>query len=87
MEIIPFSYIFILPEGRQIQMDIQLDSQRLNIIGNCPDVLPEWAELNFYQCPHCPLSVATHTHCPLAANLVNIIKHLDILCSYHQIRV
>ncbi|WP_299980188.1 hypothetical protein [Desulfobacula sp.] len=87
MEIIPFSYIFILPEGRPVQMDIQLDSQHLNIIGNCPDLLPEWTELEFYQCPNCPLSVATHTHCPLAANLVNIIKHLDILCSYHQIRV
>jgi len=36
MGIIPFSYIFILPEGRQIQMDIQLDSHHLNIIGNCP---------------------------------------------------
>ncbi|MBU8850179.1 MAG: hypothetical protein KOO64_11595 [Desulfobacterales bacterium] len=87
MGIIPISYIFILPEGRQIRMDIQLDSQRLNIIGNRPDVLPEWTRLDFYQCPHCQLSVTTHTHCPLAANLVNIIKHLDILCSYHNIRV
>ena len=87
MGIIPFNYIFILPEGRQIQMDIQLDSHHLNIIGNCPDALPEWAELDFHQCPHCPLSGTTHTHCPLAMNLVNIIKHLDILCSYHQVRV
>ncbi|MBC2693744.1 MAG: hypothetical protein HF982_00370 [Desulfobacteraceae bacterium] len=87
MEIISFKYIFDLPEGRQVQMDIQLDSQSLNIINNCPYVLPEWAALDFYQCPHCPLSVTTHTHCPLAANLVNIIKHLDTLHSYHQIRV
>ena len=87
MRIISFKYIFDLPEGRQVQMDIQLDSQRLNIINNCPYVLPEWTALDFYQCPHCPLSVTTHTHCPLAANLVYIINHLDTLHSYQQIRV
>jgi len=87
MKIISVRYIFDLPEGRQVQMDIQLDSQRLNIINNCPDVLPKWAALDFYQCPHCSLSVTTHTHCPLAANLVNIINHLDTLHSYQQIRV
>jgi uncharacterized protein DUF6901 len=87
MRIISFKYIFDLPEGRQVQMDIQLDSQRLNIINNCPYVLPEWAALDFYQCPHCPLSVTTHPHCPLAANLVNIINHLDTLHSHQQIRV
>lgn len=87
MGIIPFKYIFIPPDGRQFRMDIQLDSQSLNLIDNCPEVLPEWAALEFYQCPHCPLSVATHTHCPLAANLVNIIEHLDILRSYNKIRV
>ena len=88
MEIISFRYIFdLLPEGRQVRIDIHLDSQRLNIMNNSPDVLPEWAALDFYQCPHCPLSVTTHTHCPLAANLVNIINHLDSLHSYQQIQV
>ncbi len=87
MEIISFRYIFDLPDGGQIRMDIHLDSQSLNIINNCPDVLPEWAVLDFYQCSHCPLSVTTHPHCPLAANLVNIINHLDTLHSYQQIRV
>ena len=87
MEIISFRYIFDLPEGRQVQMDIHLDSQRLNIINNCPDVLPEWVALDFYKCAHCPLSATTHKHCPLAANLVNIINHLDTLHSYQQIRI
>ena len=87
MGIISFKYIFFLPEGRQVRMDIQLDSQSLNIINNCPDVLPEWTALDFYQCPHCPLFVTTHTHCPLAANLVHIINHLDNFFSYQQIRV
>ena len=87
MGIIPFRYIFILPDRPHVQIDIQLDSQSLNIINNCPDVLPEWAVLDFYQCPHCQLSVTTHPHCPLAANLVNVINHLDTLPSYHQIQV
>ena len=87
MGIISIRYIFELPEGHQVQKDIQLDSQRLNIINNCPDVLPEWAALDFYQCAHCPLSVTTHPYCPLAANLVNITNQLDIFFSYQQIRV
>jgi hypothetical protein len=87
MGTISFVYIFILPEGHKIQMDIHIDSEQLNIIDNRPDVRPEWTALDFHQCPHCPLSLLTHPHCPLAENLVNIVNHLDILCSYDKIQV
>jgi len=87
MEIIPFKYIFILPDENQIQIDIQIDAQNLNIINHCSDPLPGWAGLDFFQCPHCPLTITTHTHCPLAASLVNIVNQLDNLSSYHEIQV
>lgn len=87
MEKIPFKYIFILPGENQIQIDIQIDAQNLNIINHSSDPLPGWAGLAFFQCPHCPLTITTHTHCPLAANLVNIVNQLDNLYSYHEIQV
>ena len=48
------------------------------------DNLPDWTRLDFC---HCPLSIASHTHCPLAVNLVNIIHQLDTLSSYHKLHV
>ena len=87
MGIISFSYIFDLPENKQIHKKIQLDAQKLNIINNHPKTLPDWTRLDFCQCTHCPLSMNSHTHCPLALNLVNIIHELDTLDSYQQIHI
>ena len=87
MDIISYNYIFDLPEKKQIQKKIQIDAQKLNIINNHPKELPDWTTLDFCHCPHCPLSMTSHTHCPLAVNLVNIIHELDTLQSYHQIHL
>jgi hypothetical protein len=87
LEIISFNYIFDLPDKKQIHKEIQLDAQKLDIINNHPKILPDWTTLDFCQCPHCPLSMSSHTHCPLAVNLVNIIHELDTLYSYHEIYI
>lgn len=36
--------------------------------------LPSWTELGFHQCPNCPLSTATTSHCPMAVQLVALVK-------------
>ena len=87
MGIISFNYIFDLPKKKQLHKKIQLDAQELNIINNRPKTLPDWTRLDFCRCSHCPLSMNSHTHCPLAVNLVNIIHGLDTLYSYHEIHI
>jgi hypothetical protein len=66
---------------------LELDPSNLELTGNIPQSLPAWTELDFHQCPHCPLEVVTDPYCPLAANLVNIVQRFDGLISYDKIRV
>ena len=87
MENVAIRYCFTMKDGSQEIFDLQLDPKDLELTGNRPDHLPTWADLEFQQCPHCPLSVATHPHCPLAANLVNIVEPFDRLLSYDEMHV
>lgn len=38
--------------------------------------LPAWTKLECHQCQNCPLNIKSHPHCPVAANLVDIIQFL-----------
>lgn len=87
MENVLIQYCFRLPDGSQEVYDLQLDAHNLELLGNTPDALPSWTNLDFHQCPHCPLVVDTHPRCPLAANLVNIVQPFDRLLSYERIHV
>jgi hypothetical protein len=84
METITIGYCLIVGKGFTEVFDVQLDPASLELQGNLPDILPEWAKLDFYPCPHCPLDAAKHSFCPLAANLVNIVTRFDSLLSYNE---
>ena len=87
METISIKYRFVLPDGSEQVYDLQLDKENLELQGNTPGSTPSWVNLDFFQCPNCPLSTKTYPHCPLALNLVNIIKGFDSLVSYEKIHV
>jgi hypothetical protein len=84
METITISYWFSFGKGSMEIFDIQLDADSLELQGNIPDTLPDWTNLDFRQCPNCPLDVEKHPSCPMAANLVNIVNRFDSLLSYHE---
>ncbi len=87
MESLCMTYVFTFPGGSQTTFELEVDSERFELIHNLPDVLPEWTALTFHQCPHCPLTPATHPYCPLAANLVNIVKRFDALLPYLRLHL
>lgn len=80
-------YRITLPDGRVEVFDLNFDSHFINLLNNIPETLPEWTKLEFEQCSHCPLRPEESLHCPLAANLVNIIVHFDRLMSYESIHL
>ena len=84
MATITVRYCFRYGKNSQQVFDLNLDSESLELQGNIPESLPEWTRLDFYQCPHCSLSVQAHPICPVAANLVNIVNRFDTLISYHE---
>jgi hypothetical protein len=46
---------------------------------------PRWTELDYQQCPHCPLKKEQHPHCPLALQLCNIIDRLHDTTSFDEV--
>ncbi len=87
MESIRTEYCFRLPDNSSENFRLELDPHSLELTGNIPQSLPDWSKLGFHQCPHCPLDIINNPYCPLAANLVNIVKRFDGLISYDKIRV
>ncbi len=87
METITFRYCFRLADGSREIFDLQLDADHLNLLTKPPEILPYWTDLEFHQCPNCPLTHSTHPHCPIAANIVNIVRSFEGLVSYEQIHV
>jgi hypothetical protein len=84
METITISYWFSFGKGSVEVFDVHLEAGSLELQGNIPDTLPDWTNLDFYQCPNCPLGVKEHPFCPVAANLVNIVNRFGSLLSYNE---
>jgi hypothetical protein len=87
MEYLLIRYSFTLEDGSGEIFDLRLDPQSIELLGSTTERTPSWARLNFHQCPHCTLKVQEHPYCPLATNLVNIVKRFDTLLSYDQLHV
>lgn len=87
MENIAIRYCFTLADGSQEVYDLKLDAQSLDLVGDVPEDLPWWTNIDFHECPHCPLPIDEHPHCPLAVRLVNIVEPFDRLLSYERMRV
>ncbi len=87
METVTIKYFFTLQDGSKKAFNLMLDAQNLELLGNKPETLPSWTNLDFHKCPNCPFTSQTCPYCPLAVNLVNIVKGFDGLQSYDKIRV
>jgi hypothetical protein len=48
---------------------------------------PEWARLECYQCPHCPLQASDHPYCPIARNITDIAQAFHDRSSMETVHV
>jgi hypothetical protein len=86
MKKITFQYNFNASDLSEV-FDLHLDAQKLELIFTPPNPCPTWANLEFHQCPNCPLSVQTHSYCPLAINMVSIVKRFQHILSFNEIHL
>ncbi|MDY6852228.1 MAG: hypothetical protein SV487_09190 [Thermodesulfobacteriota bacterium] len=84
MDAISITYCFKLDNGAEEVFRLQLDPQDLSLTGNTPAALPSWTNIDFHQCPNCPLTVNTHPHCPVAVNFVDLVERFDGLLSHDK---
>lgn len=87
MEILTVRYEFVLADGSQVDIDLKLDADSLQLQAKTPEPPPAWTELACCQCANCPLDLSGHQYCPLALNLVEIVRHADRLVSYEEVHV
>lgn len=81
------TYKFALPDRTTETFDLEIDNETLVLRNPPAGFLPDWTKLTFHQCPHCPLKEFRHPHCPLAVNLVEMLKASQRLISHDQIQV
>ncbi|HKS36128.1 MAG TPA: hypothetical protein VJW76_02990 [Verrucomicrobiae bacterium] len=72
-ETIVIEYKFSLKNGDEKRFQVRLRKPTLQLISAPNASLPEWTRLVHHQCPNCPLKPETDPHCPIAANLVDVI--------------
>jgi len=85
MELIEIQYIFKFDNDQQETVSLKLDAHKLEIIKSGGVNFPAWANLQFHQCPHCPLSEDEHPYCPVAVSLADIVKRFDKILSYDKV--
>jgi hypothetical protein len=86
-QLIYYNYRFKFPSGKQKIFNIFLDPTTLNVMRVQSAVKPDWAKLNSFKCPNCPLESAIHRYCPLALNLVDIVEFFKNTNSYDQVEI
>lgn len=80
-------YSLKLKSGEQKRHQIHLDSATMALRNPPPAALPEWTRLGFHQCSNCPLSAACHSHCPVAAGLVEVVDSFKNSLSHELVDV
>jgi hypothetical protein len=80
-------YEFALPDKGSELFELVFDAATVELIAPDAEDTPFWTRLAYEQCPHCPLTIETHDHCPVALNLVPAIAHFDQFMSFDRIDV
>jgi len=81
-----FDYTFLIDEGLK-SFKLKLDRKTIALVQEEPKDIPAWTSLSCCKCENCPLSEETHTHCPIAYNIVDLVDFLGHAFSYEEVDV
>ncbi len=87
MNSVIIEYRFRLSDDKTEEFRVELDPAKLNLLVETPLNPPAWTELDFHQCPNCPLQADSHRYCPLALSIVDIVEHFDHVLSYDRVHL
>lgn len=87
MNTIEIQYLFKLGDSLQKSFSLNIDENNLEIISETGETLPSWTQLEYQQCPHCPLNPNQVPHCPVAKCLSKVIDEFSTVISYEQVEL
>lgn len=70
---IHYRYTFTFDDGVSATFKVTLDGETLAFKPEAEVRPPDWAKLDFHQCPNCPLTAAEYEYCPVARNLAPVV--------------
>ena len=79
------TYILSFDDGSREEFSFDFDEVTMRLKAANSSRLPDWTRLDFHQCPHCPLDVGSHQHCPPAAHLGDIMGRLGRIPPYETV--
>ncbi len=86
MASIRYDYCFTFPRGKKKKFTIEIDHNTLLLIPGT-DIFADWSRLSSNQCSCCPLSLEENQHCPIAANLSELVSAFTDTASYESCHV
>lgn len=90
-ETMTYNFVFKYLDGEEANtshtFSLTLDERTLDALTPPLDEYPHWTNLEFSQCPNCPLNPADHPQCPVAVNLIPLIDFVRDTISYRKIEI
>lgn len=84
---VTFDYHLQFEDGVARDFHIRLDPVTLALQSPEAASLPEWTALGFCRCPNCTLDASMHSHCPVAASMVDVVEGFKDCLSYRTVDV
>ncbi len=81
---ISFRYTFTFEDDSKETFDVNLNPDTLDLQAEPHDPYPTWTDLQYHQCPNCPLDPTTHPQCPIAANMAELSSFFSNVVSYNE---
>jgi hypothetical protein len=78
-------YTFTLDDGKVLQYKIDFDRSRGHFLDK--NLYPNWTQLDFHQCPNCPLNLDTDSHCPVAIDAHEIVLGFKEIFSCKEVDI
>ena len=87
MGVLKFRYEFDLDDAETRSYDLQIDESDLRLVNAPSGDLPEWTELEFSKCEHCPLRAEDRSHYPIAVNIAQVAEEFHDRTSFEETEV
>lgn len=79
------TYVLEFDEIPDVEFAMEFDEETMSLIASDKTDLPDWAQIEFYQCHHCPLDAKASPWCPAAAGITSIAEKIGNLASYESL--
>lgn len=86
-EPIIFKYKFEFDNNTKKEFKVEIDPETLLVKTEEEITPPDWALLEKFKCPNCPLDLKKHKYCPLAKHMSVVIDFFTELPSFKEAKV